>query len=592
MKNLKVRTKMVILQIIVLVSLLIAGFLAVVFMSMEGKYSVEILEKTIRSDYDENVKQQVTNAITLIDGVYQKQQAGEYTQEEAKKLAADLIREIRYKDGGYFWIDTYQGDNVVLLGSDKEGKNRLETKDSNGYEMIKEIIRVGQESDGGYTDYMFPKEGETESSPKRSYSKSFEPYQWVVGTGNYTDYIDEVVKTQGDIIRDKITRQSGILVGILLAVAVLVLFVSNMISRDITKSFKEAILFFESMAKGDFTKDLPKRLRNRRDDVGGLGRKMDEMREELRGLIGKITDSERTLNVVIADVRENVKKQDESIGNISATTEELAASMEETSATAESISSMSGQIGAAARSIAENAQVGARDTVEIHQRADEAKTKITEKREKSSAVQMQIGESLEKALVDVKVVEQISVLSSSIMNITNQTNLLALNASIEAARAGEAGKGFAVVAEEIGNLAEQSKQTVSKIQEVTQSVTSSVAKLSENSQRLLEFINTDVNETYDISDRIAEAYDMDAVKVDELISEFSAASQELLASIEGILTSIDAVSIASNEGAIGVTEIAQRSSDIMGMAAVIDQTVEKCVETTIVLHQNIEKFKI
>ena len=45
---------------------------------------------------------------------------------------------------------------------------------------------------------------------------------------------------------------------------------------------------------------------------------------------------------------------------------------------------------------------------------------------------MEIRASLEQALLDVKVVEKIGVLSSSIMDITNQTNLLALNDSIEA----------------------------------------------------------------------------------------------------------------------------------------------------------------
>ena len=51
---------------------------------------------------------------------------------------------------------------MVLLGSATEGTNRMETKDADGYQMVKEIIRVGQEPDGGYTDYVFPKEGETE----------------------------------------------------------------------------------------------------------------------------------------------------------------------------------------------------------------------------------------------------------------------------------------------------------------------------------------------------------------------------------------------------------------------------------------------
>ncbi|MBR0599750.1 methyl-accepting chemotaxis protein [Sinanaerobacter chloroacetimidivorans] len=319
---------------------------------------------------------------------------------------------------------------------------------------------------------------------------------------------------------------------------------------------------------------------------------MDEMREQLRILIEEIRHSETTLNAVVIDIKENVLKQDESIENVSATTEELAASMEETSATAESINSMSEQIGAATKNIADRAQDGAQQAAQIHERANSAKIQTITQREKSNTVQMEIRASLEQALLDVKVVEKIGVLSSSIMDITNQTNLLALNASIEAARAGEAGRGFAVVAEEIGNLAFQSKDAVAKIQEVTQKVTTSVSKLSSDSQRLLEFITTDINESFDTFDKVAEAYNKDAVDLDSLISDFSATSQELLASIDGVLTSINAISTAANEGAIGVTEIAQRSSDIMNMAGVIDQTVDKCVETTVVLHRNIEKFKI
>ena len=46
-----------------------------------------------------------------------------YTEEEAKKLAADEIRQLRYGDAGYFWVDQYDGTNVVLLGNDTEGTN-------------------------------------------------------------------------------------------------------------------------------------------------------------------------------------------------------------------------------------------------------------------------------------------------------------------------------------------------------------------------------------------------------------------------------------------------------------------------------------
>ena len=73
-----------------------------------------------------------------------------------KKIAADEIRQMRYGEAGYFWVDQSDGKNIVLLGSSTEGTNRMNTKDADGYQMVKEIIRVAVQDGGGYTDYVFP----------------------------------------------------------------------------------------------------------------------------------------------------------------------------------------------------------------------------------------------------------------------------------------------------------------------------------------------------------------------------------------------------------------------------------------------------
>ena len=190
------------------------------------------------------------------------------------------------------------------------------------------------------------------------------------------------------------------------------------------------------------------------------------------------------------------------------------------------------------------------------------------------------------------VVQQIEVLSSAIMEITNQTNLLALNASIEAARAGEAGKGFAVVATEIGGLADQSKQTVTQIQKVTEEVTTSVAQLSSDAEQLLAFVGNDVVASYDMFDAVADAYNQDAGKIDALISDFSATSEELLASIDGVLDAMEGIATATNEGAKGTTDIAQKTVEVKSEADTVTDEVGRCDQTAQRLTQDISVFVV
>lgn len=91
---------------------------------------------------------------------------------------------------------------------------------------------------------------------------------------------------------------------------------------------------------------------------------------------------------------------------------------------------------------------------------------------------------------------QVGELTDAILQIASKTNLLALNAAIEAARAGEAGKGFAVVADEIRQLADNSKQNASAIQELNTRVIASVRSLCDCGEEMVQFIDGPIMEDY------------------------------------------------------------------------------------------------
>lgn len=590
MNNVKVQTKLIIVMLTTIVALVLCAVISSESMKQLQSKALETLEADERASYDEQIKQQVDNVISLCQTIYDQYQAGVYTEEEAKKLAADEIRQLRYGDAGYFWVDQYDGTNVVLLGNDTEGTNRMETKDANGYQMVKEIIRVGQEADGGYTDYVFPKEGETEPSPKRSYSKAFEPFGWVIGTGNYTDYIDDQVASIEKDFSSYVTGRMTLFIISTLIEGIIVVLLLIMIIISIIRPLKKCISSIGVMEQGDFSQAMGTALLKRRDDFGKLAASLESMRNEMSGLIGEVKSQATEITRMVQEIDDNIQALDEEIENVSATTEELAAGMEETAASSEEINAMSHEIESAAKSIATRSQDGATEADDIRDRAVGIKKTTTENDERTKAIHAEINEGLTKALEDIKVVDQIGVLAESIMEITGQTNLLALNASIEAAHAGEAGKGFAVVADEIRVLAEQSKAAVVHIQDVTKNVVESVTNLADGAKKLLEFVGTDVVDSFAGFSDMADSYSNDAGSIDALVTDFSASSEQLLASINGVMDAIGEVSKAATEGATGTNDIAEKTGVVVEKAAEIKEKAEAAHHAADKLQQNVEHF--
>lgn len=159
--------------------------------------------------------------------------------------------------------------------------------------------------------------------------------------------------------------------------------------------------------------------------------------------------------------------------------------------------------------------------------------------------------------------DEISKIIKVIDEIAFQTNILALNAAVEAARAGDAGMGFAVVAEEVRNLAQRSAQAAKD-----------TAGIIENN---INMSKTGVEVANKVGESLAEIT-VQAKKVNELMDEISAASQEQSQGISQINKAIVEMEKVTQENASTAEESAASSEQLSAQAENLKEMVGRLVE--------------
>ncbi len=379
-------------------------------------------------------------------------------------------------------------------------------------------------------------------------------------------------------------------IAVIMVLAISIIIIKNV--RKITNPIEESAKYLEEIGKGNFIIEINNKYLERPDEIGIIINGIQDMKNALVNLIYKIKDESTSIENEVDNVIEDVNVLNTNLEDISAATEELTASVEETAATTDEMALTSKEIEKAIISIANKSKEGADNAKEISKRANTTKENVVISKNKANDIFITTKGKLEEAIESSNVVNQINILSDSIMKITEQTNLLALNAAIEAARAGESGKGFSVVAEEIRKLAEQSKQTVLEIQDVTGKVTGSVNNLSGSANELLKFVSTDIDEDYKTMLKVADLYNEDAKAVGYIVTEFNDIAQELMYAMKNIMQSIEEVSQASEQGAIGTAGIANRTCEVNNKSVEVVQEVSKTKEHIDKLREEISKFRI
>ncbi|ATA23759.1 hypothetical protein BIY26_15360 [Brenneria goodwinii] len=474
--------------------------------------------------YSSMMKERIGQLTTLVELAkasaqksYEREKAGQLSHKDALNEAKRAIGSF-HQGNRYFFVLGYS-DDVNYVHPDA---NRVGIVDANGGREAGERNRAAlQGKTFGMTQGKGMRPGAQELVDKIYIITRFEPYDWIIGTG---DYIDDIQQT----FWHNALRLLAIVVALLVVISLLAWNMLRTLLRQLGGEPQYAVEVVRQIADGNLVVEV----QTRTGDQTSILYAIRAMRDNLSRLVSQVRNSTNSITTASMEIASGNE-------DLSSRTESQASALEQTAAAMEQLTS----------TVQNNAE-NARHANELAQSASGVAGR-------GGSVVKQVVDTMDSINASSrKVVDIIGVIDS----IAFQTNILALNAAVEAARAGEQGRGFAVVASEVRTLAQRSASAAKEIKGL---IDDSVSKVTEGTD-LVKHAGSTMSEIVESVQRVT-----------AMVAEISAASEEQSSGIKQVNLAVSQMDQSTEQNAALVLQALAAAKSLSDQAQDLSRTVDR-----------------
>ncbi|GIQ70600.1 methyl-accepting chemotaxis protein [Xylanibacillus composti] len=328
-----------------------------------------------------------------------------------------------------------------------------------------------------------------------------------------------------------------------------------------------------------------------KDEIGQVGESFNRMMEQIQKLVQQTNSSAQEVLNTASELTDVSRRTSHSSKEISLATEQIAEGAMTLATEAERGNGISIELGDQMQHVLKaNAAMGqsAAGVRELSEQGTSLMGALIGKTEQTEQMTRSLVEKVDRLKASTSSIRRIlDVLNG----IAQQTNILSLNATIEAARAGAAGKGFMVVADEIRKLADQSRQSIDSVGEMTNAIQAemeeTVAVLSEAYPIFQEQISS-VNQTSSMFHEVRNEMEAFTAKLDQV----TASLRTLEHSQRTLSEAMSSVSAVSEESSATSEQVASLSSEQLNSSEGLVRLAEKLEQLSEALQKSLARFSI